>query len=118
MYKIGAVVTIDSDSTSIRFDQDTIKEHFIMPVVETTPLAAIVKYLHPTVDFIAKALKHTNVLVHCHSGMRLCSAVATGYLMRSNNLSLEKAFAHVKQCRSVVRHSLRRPKWRKSCWRS
>ena len=32
MYQIGAVVTIDKDSTTIRFDSNIIKDHFIMPV--------------------------------------------------------------------------------------
>jgi predicted protein tyrosine phosphatase len=57
-----------------------------------------------TVDFIMKALKETNVMVHCHSGLRLSSAVAIGCLIKNNDVTAENAYAHVKQCRSVVRY--------------
>ena len=40
-----------------------------------------------TIDFIANALKNTNVMVHCHSGLRLSSAVAIGYLMKHKDLT-------------------------------
>lgn len=55
-----------------------------------------------TIDFISNALKNTNVMVHCHSGLRLSSAVAIGYLMKHKDLTAENAYSHVKQCRSVV----------------
>lgn len=55
-----------------------------MPISESTSNDEVFKYINQTVDFISDSLKKTNVMVHCHSGLRLSSAVAIAYLIKNN----------------------------------
>lgn len=74
-----------------------------MPISESSSNDSLFKYMDQTLDFICSSMKKTNVIIHCHSGLRLSSAVAIAHLIKNNDLTAEKAFAHIKKCRSVVR---------------
>lgn len=46
------------------------------------------------------------MLIHCHAGISRSATVCIAYLMYKNNLSLEKAFDHVRSRRGVISPNL------------
>uniref|UniRef100_A0A1B6EEH0 Protein-tyrosine-phosphatase n=1 Tax=Clastoptera arizonana TaxID=38151 RepID=A0A1B6EEH0_9HEMI len=66
--------------------------------------ADISAYLHTVADTIQQVSQDGGkVLVHCVAGMSRSAALCLSYLVKHNNMSLRKAFTHLRSCRPFVR---------------
>lgn len=74
-------------------------------IIDDVPEADLLAHLTPACDWIERCLANNdgNVLVHCHMGQSRSAAVVVAYLMRRENIGVERAIERVKRRRSVVR---------------
>lgn len=59
----------------------------------------IKKYFSETYEFLEKALRVTNVLVHCMAGISRSAAVVIAYLVRKKQIGVLEAMELVRSCR-------------------
>lgn len=69
-----------------------------------TPSANIKKHFEQCFQFIDEGRKNGGcVLVHCNAGVSRSSTVCIAYLMATQNMSMEKAYCHLKDARPAIR---------------
>ena len=69
--------------------------------IDDSPTENIFSHLSSVIDFIEKR-PHTNVLVHCVSGISRSGACVIAYVMKKKGLKYEEAWEFVKSKRSIV----------------
>ena len=62
----------------------------------------IYDHFDSSVDWIAKHMKVTNVLVHCIGGRSRSASIVIAYLIREKGMSSSDALIYLKGIRSIV----------------
>ena len=71
--------------------------------VADTPETDITASFNTCFSFIDEARRAGGcVLVHCMAGVSRSATVVMGYLMKSQGMTFDAAFKHVKQCRPCI----------------
>ena len=61
-------------------------------------------YITQALDFIAESQKnHSNILVHCVSGISRSASIVIAYIMDKYQMNYEQAYSQVKAKRAVIR---------------
>ena len=96
-YGITHVLTV---SDSIRFKENEEFQRCHVPVSDFGD-SSLTDAIDNCSEFIESAMKAGGkVLLHCHKGQNRSPSIATGYLMKSYQLTLEQAFQKVREVRS------------------
>lgn len=68
--------------------------------IDDSPEEDIKRYFDTCIDFILK--DEGKVLVHCVSGISRSGTIAIAYVMKTQNMGVEEAWAYVREHRPIV----------------
>ncbi|CAD8196374.1 unnamed protein product [Paramecium pentaurelia] len=98
--KIRAVLTA-SQETAVQYSDLIVQFHHVIQAHDKDDYN-ILQFADQTFDFIERHRKHTNILVHCFLGISRSPTIVAAYLMRKNNMNMEKALWKLKSKRRQV----------------
>lgn len=99
-HKINAVLTVAA-GTGLHYSTSSIANHEVIPAMDVE-YYDLSKHFEQCFDFIEKARKNTNVLVHCWAGVSRSATIVIMYLMRKYEFSLDEAHSFVKKKRRQI----------------
>ena len=80
-----------------------IPDYLYIPA-EDHPAYDISKHFQASTQFISKALKHTNVLVHCMAGVSRSATLIIAYLVEKKQMTVRRALTQLREGREKVKH--------------
>lgn len=99
-HKINAVLTVAA-GTGLHYSNSSIANHEVIPAMDVE-YYDLSKHFEQCFDFIEKARKNTNVLIHCWAGVSRSATIVIMYLMRKYEFSLDEAHSFVKKKRRQI----------------
>lgn len=98
--QIKAIVTVVRNG-KVTHDKSNISDHLYVPAddVESYDIS---QHFEQTYDFIDKARKKSNILVHCYAGISRSATIVIAYLLKKYSYSLDKVISMVKRRRNKV----------------
>ncbi|XP_075420134.1 dual specificity protein phosphatase 12 [Tenrec ecaudatus] len=90
---ITAVLTVDSEEPAFKTGADAAGMRCLFVAALDKPETDLLSHLDRCVAFLGQArAQGRSVLVHCHSGISRSVAVVTAFLMKTDQLTFEKAY--------------------------